>query len=355
MRLAKPFDGTVPAAQTSRSGFGNNPILLEVERKVAEFFCTESALYYVSGYLGNAILLQGLKDDYDVIFFDRESHYSVLDGISLAGKPAVGFSHQDADDLKKQVARHLQPSQRPLLICDGVFPVSGEIPPIAEYVETLDPYDDFTICVDDAHATGVIGEKGRGCFEYLGLSNPRLVSSGTLSKALGGHGGVIAGDTNLIEQLKKNSSIPFASSAPPTPAAAATAKALEILHANPHLRKRLWDNTIYAKDRLRELGFDINHTPVPIICLSSNQVDLETLPARLLDQGIAVSRFYSGGQSYSSVPEDGGRTNRHLLQPYNETNRSSGRWDNGAGVGQREHVSRLKSRSRSRTKKRVAE
>ena len=290
---------------TSRSGYGNNPVLLEVERNAARFFDAESALYYVSGYLGNSILLQGLRDDYDLIFVDRESHYSVLDGASLVDKPVVAFAHRDAGDLKTQLARHVKPSQRPLVICDGVFPISGEISPIPEYAEVLKGYDGFTICVDDAHATGVIGEKGHGSFEYLGLSGPRLYSSGTLSKALGGHGGIIAGDTSLIERLKGNSRMPSASSAPPTPAAAATAKALEMLDENPQFRTRLWDNAIYAKGKLRALGFDLNHTPVPIICLSSKNADLEALPGKLLNRGIAVSRFYSGAASYSSVPEGG--------------------------------------------------
>jgi len=290
---------------TARSGLGNNPVLLDVERNAAKFLGAESALYYVSGYLGNTVLLQGLRDDYDVIFYDRESHYSVLDAIAVAGKPAVAFSHRDADDLKTQVARHLKPSQRPVVICDGVFPVSGELSPIPEYVEVLEAYDEFTICVDDAHATGVIGEQGRGCYEHFGLSGSRLYSSGTLSKALGGHGGIIAGDTSLIERLKEQSTIPNGSSSPPTPAAAASAKALEMLQENPELRTRLWDNTIYAKGRLRDLGFGLNQTPVPIICLSSKNVDLATLPDRLLDRGIAISRFYSGGDAYSSVPEGG--------------------------------------------------
>lgn len=290
---------------TSRLGYGNNPVLLEVERNAADFFAAESALYYVSGYLGNAILLQGLRDDYDVIYYDKESHYSVLDGIASADKPSVAFAHCDAGDLKSQVARHLKPSERPLVICDGVFPVSGELPPIPDYIDVLEKYDGFTICVDDAHVTGVIGELGRGCFEYLGLSNSRLFSSGTLSKALGSHGGIIAGDTHLIERLKSQSRMPFASSSPPTPAAAASAKALEILRETPELRKRLWDNTRYAKGRFRELGFDLNRTPVPIICLSSKNVGLETLPSRLLDKGIAISRYYAGGDAYSSVPEGG--------------------------------------------------
>lgn len=289
---------------TSRSGYGNNPVLLEVEERASEFFGTESALYFVSGFLGNSILLQGLEDQYEVIFTDRESHYSVMDGVALVNKPLVKFSHLEYQDLRKKLKKHLRPSQRPLVICDGIFPVSGEISPIPEYLKVLEEFDEFYICVDDAHATGVIGEKGRGSFEYFGLKDERLYSSGTLSKALGGHGGIIAGDKEFIERLKEKSKIPYASSAPPTPAAAATAKAIEILSKNPGLRKKLWANVAHAKTGLRDLGFYIDDTPVPIICLHSKKdIDLEALQLNLLKKGIAV--FYVPGKTYSSVPESG--------------------------------------------------
>lgn len=290
---------------TSRLGYGNNPALLEVEKNAARFFGTQEALYYVSGYLGNSILLQGLSDDYDIIFIDRESHYSVFDGAALANKPVVPFAHCDAEDLKIQIQKHLGPRQKPLVISDGVFAVSGRIAPIPDYIRVLEPYDPFIICVDDAHATGVIGEKGHGCFEYHGLSDARLFSSGTLSKALGGYGGIIAADIALKKKLTSGSKMIFASSAPPTPAAAATAKALEILHDHPELRKKLWENVAYAKSGLRAFGFSMEDTPVPIICLSSREVSLEKLPDELLLRGIAISRWYAGGKSYSGVPMDG--------------------------------------------------
>ena len=290
---------------TSRRGYGNNQALLDVEKNAARFFGTEEALYYASGYLGNAILLRGLSDDYDVILIDRESHYSVFDGAAITGKPIVSFAHMDADDLRIQLGKHVGPGQKPLVVSDGVFPISGEIAPIPDYIRVLESYDSFLICVDDAHATGVIGERGCGCFEYHHLSDARLFSCGTLSKALGGYGGIIAGDAALRQRLIDRSRVTLAASAPPTPAAAASAKALEILHDQPELRTRLWANVAYAKKGLRTLGFSIEDTPVPIICLSSSQACLETLPERLLSRGIVISPWYAGGKSYSSAPQGG--------------------------------------------------
>ncbi len=288
---------------TSRSGFGNNPVLLEVERKAAAFFEKESALYYVSGYLGNSILLQGLKDEYDIVFADEESHYSIMDGAAMAQKPVVTFAHLDASDLRKKLREKLGPGKRPLLICDGIFPVSGEISPLPDYANVLEDFSPSIICIDDAHATGVIREKGQGTFEYFNLSSKSYYFSGTLSKAVGGHGGIITGEEEFIERLRRLSPIPYSSSAVPTPAAAATAKALEILSAHPELRRRLWENVFYAKRAFRKLGFELDETPVPIICLKIKKAEMKAIQEELFSKNIAV--LYVPPRAYSSVPETG--------------------------------------------------
>jgi len=294
------------SSATSPLVYGNNPVLNQVITNATRFFDTEDILYYASGYLGNAILLDGLKDRYDSIFVDRESHYSVLHAASIVDKPVFTFAYMDADDLQKKIKKHLKAGQRPLVICDGIFPISGEISPVLDYRQVLSRFEEAIICVDDAHATGVIGENGRGTFEYFGIETKgeNLYSSGTLSKALGGHGGIIAGSAELIKKLNENSSIPHAASLPPIPVAAATAKGLEILYRQPELRKKLWANVLYTKNRLRNLGFQINDSPVPIICLHSREeIDFLTLQSRLFDRGLAV--IYLPGGRYTSVPLGG--------------------------------------------------
>lgn len=290
---------------TSRQGLGNNPVLLDVEQKAATFFGTENALYYASGYMGNSILLQGLSDDYDMVFIDKNSHYSIYDAAALSGKPVVSFAHLDAEDLAAQLRKHRKPKQVPLVMSDGVFAVSGKIAPIPAYMDVLESCGSFFICVDDAHATGVLGKNGRGCFDYHELTDKRLFSTGTLSKALGGYGGIIAGSSAFRNQLMTLSKMTIASSAPPTPVAAATAKALEILSDHPELRTKLWENVAHAKKGLRAIGFTVDETPVPIICLSSKEFSLEKLPEALLSRDIAISRWYAGDQSYAGVPPHG--------------------------------------------------
>jgi len=288
---------------TSRFGYGDNPVLLDVEEKASVFFGRESALYYISGYLGNNILLQGLQEDYDIIFVDEASHYSVLDGANTTKKAVVPFAHLDAESLRQNLKKTLRGSQKPLVICDGIFPVSGEISPIPDYREAVEIYNDALICVDDAHATGVIGENGRGSFEYFGLEGEGLYASSTLSKALGGHGGIIAGDEAFIRRLRKTSNVVRGASPVPTPAAAAAAKGLEIVMKIPGLRKNLCNNVAYTRDAFRQLGFTLPDTPVPIICLYREGIDLKALQLELFDRDIAV--LYTPGGSYSSVPENG--------------------------------------------------
>jgi len=290
-------------SSTSRAGFGSTPALIEVEKRAAEFFGAESSLYYVSGYLGNTILLKGLEDDYDIIFADERSHYSITDAVAQTQKRCIKFEHRNPEDLRKKLNEHLKASERLLLISDGVFPETGAISPLAEYYEVLKEFAKPLICVDDAHAMGVIGEKGRGSFEHLGLNEEGLYSSGTLSKAFGGHGGIIAGKAEFIEKLKAKAPLLYASSGTPNPASAATAKSIQILSEHPERRKKLWDNVLYAKKQLRNLGFDIELTPVAIISLHKKGVNLEALQKKLFDEGIAVK--YSAEGSYTSVPEGG--------------------------------------------------
>ncbi|MBN2210230.1 MAG: pyridoxal phosphate-dependent aminotransferase family protein [Sedimentisphaerales bacterium] len=291
---------------TSRAGHGNNPVLLDVEARAARFFQAEAALYYVSGYLGMLILLQGLSEDYDVIFCDAASHYSVRTAAAAAGKSCIPFAHRSPEDLRRQLENHLQSGQRPLVLTDGVFPISGEIAPVADYLEVVSRFDNFTICLDDAHAYGVLGDNGRGVRENFHLEKePNIYSCGTLSKAFGGHGGIITGTQAFIDRLKTKSDVYYASSAVPNPSAAATACAIDLAGQNPHLRRQLWQNVALARNEFRRLGFPLADTPVPIVALHSRpDVDLEKLADVLFTDRNKVVR-YVAPDAYSGVPAGG--------------------------------------------------
>lgn len=282
---------------TTRTGFGNNPPLLDVEKRAADFFGAEDSFYYVSGYCGNAIMVQGLKDQFDVIFFDELAHYSVVDGILQGEKRYYTFRHLDQDDLSRQMKKNVRPGERPLLITDGIFAVSGIIPPVHKYLSILDNYTDPILCLDDAHAIAVLGDNGRGTYEYLELEVRNMFFSGTLSKAVGGHGGIIAGSKSFVNRLREMSHLFDGASPPPAPAAAATAKGLEIVMEQPELRQKLWANVGKLKSGLSKLGFETDNTPVPIICLEqSDSLDLSKIQKELMNKGIIVAfvKSYAG-------------------------------------------------------------
>lgn len=300
---------------TSRGGYGEHPVYTAVEAAAARFFGTEAALYYVSAYLGNTILLQGLAGDYDRIFMDESAHFSVRDGVATTGAPVTAFHHLDPADLARQLCDRLRPGERPLVISDGVFPVSGEIAPAADYAAVLAPYEGAILCLDDAHATGVLGTHGRGTVEYweqglAGLATsaksptltPRIFSAHTLSKALGSHGGIIAGDAALIDRLRRDAAAFGATSPSPLPAAAAAAVALDLVAGSSPLRDQLRANVARARAGLRGLGWDVADTPVPIICLGARPgLDLARIQAELFARDVCVAHV----TRYSSTPPGG--------------------------------------------------
>jgi len=289
---------------TSRMSFGNNPAVLAVEEQANLYFDTEACAYFASGYLGSAILLQGLTERYDVIFIDAESHFAAWDAVAMARKPTHAFNSRDPEDLAQKLAEVMSAGQRPLLISDGIYPGDGVVAPLQDYAKILADYDDAILCVDDAHGSGVIGLEGRGTLEYCELELPHCFSVGTLSKAFGGFGGLIADSSELVDQLYRHAKVLVGSSPPPVPAAAASARALTIARTRPELRHTLWENVRHTKTALREVGFEgIPDTPVPIVSLSPTGVDLESLQASLAARDILT--LYLPPGAYTSVPATG--------------------------------------------------
>jgi 8-amino-7-oxononanoate synthase len=283
---------------TTRSGFGNNPVLLEVERKVAEYFGTEDAVYFVSGYFDNLILAQGLSREFDVAFIDETSHFSVRDGIAASRKPFFTFRHRDPADLAVQLKKNLKPGERPLVMSDGVFPTFGVIAPVPDYLKAVEPYGGL-VALDDSHGVGVLGQNGRGTVDHYGLKSDRLYFAGTLSKAFGGHGGILPAPKKLIDSIRQNLGVYSGSSPTPTPMAASSAKGIDLVKAHPEWREKLRRNTAQAKAGLRRLGFDVNDNPMPIVTWMLKSADeMKKVQKELMDRGIAVAYLkYVGAPS----------------------------------------------------------
>lgn len=289
---------------TSRGGFGEHPVFTGVEEAAARFFEAERSLYTVSAYLGSGLLLQGLRGEYDRIFVDDQSHFSVRDAVAASGVPAHTFAHCDPAGLAGMLRDHLRPGERPIVLTDGVFPISGEIAPARDYVQVLTEYAGARLCLDDAHAVGVLGEHGRGVAEHWHIESTSVPvhTTGTLSKAFGAHGGIVWGSGAFIDRLWRNAPALSGSSPSPLPAAAASAWALEYVSSHPDLLAQLRANVKYARDGFRALGWPLAETPVPIICLLALPgLDLGAIQSALFDLDICIAHV----TRYSSTPVGG--------------------------------------------------
>ena len=298
---------------TSRAGFGDTPPVLDVERQAAAFFDTQASFHFPTGYFGADVLVTALEDAFDAVFVDELSHYCVLEAARVAGQPVYAFMHGDAGVLRGALKAKLKPGARPLVVTDGVFAALGHIAPVADYAEVLAEYPGAALAIDDAHAAGVLGDRGRGTYDHAGLwsdrvnshpaddapgtAGPRLLCCATLSKALGGYGGIIPGAARFVDWLKRTSPYYVGASPPPVPTAAASARALELARTQPELRTRLRENVYAVKSGLRAMGLKIDDTPVPIVCLTIGKApNMQRIHRELAERGVFVPYMpaYSG-------------------------------------------------------------
>ncbi len=281
---------------TGRGGYGNTPDLLGVEKKVAEFFGTEDAAYLASGYLANAAGYQVLAATgrYDAAFIDEAAHFSAKDFVSLLQMPVFTFAHRDPEDLRGKLRANLKARQKPLLISDGLFSTYGYLAPVPDYVEILKPYQG-SIWLDDAHAVGVIGASGRGTYEHYGLKSDELLFGATLSKAFGAYGGIIPGKEDFVQAVRAGHVNNGATSVP-SPAVAAALAGLDMLMQHPELRTQLWKNARMMKDGLRQMGFSVDGSPVPIAAWKLKSAEeMDRVRDELMNRGICIQRsFYVG-------------------------------------------------------------
>jgi glycine C-acetyltransferase/8-amino-7-oxononanoate synthase len=254
----------------------------------------------ISGYTSPMALLQGLRDSFDLIFIDEATHYSARDAIPTINKSVHRFRHLDVDSLADQLSRHMASHQRAAVITDGVFPSTGSLAPLADYRKVMEPYDGSILCVDDSHGVGVLGSSGRGSLQHAGIEGEANFFAGTLSKAFGALGGIVPANASLAEKIRNNAMILRGASLPPPGAAAAAITAMRLLQTTPQMRIDLERNVRHAREGLRNLGFEIEDTPVPIISIRGN-VDFEHVRAELDKRDIIVKVTPASG--YSDAPD----------------------------------------------------
>jgi glycine C-acetyltransferase len=275
---------------------GTMEIHMELERKLAAFKKTEAAVVFQSGFTANAGTVSSILGRDDAIVSDELNHASIIDGARLSRADVKVFPHRDVDAARK-VLEALPRGQRTLLITDGVFSMDGDLGALPALCDLADEFG-CIMMVDDAHASGVFGQHGRGTVDHFGMHGRVDVQVGTLSKALGALGGYVAGTRSLIEFLHHRARpFLFSTSHPPSVAAACIA-ALEVLETEPQWMERLWDNTRFFKGGLQALGFNtgISESPITPVIAGENALAM-TLSDRLFEEGV-----FAQGIGFPTVP-----------------------------------------------------
>jgi glycine C-acetyltransferase len=276
--------GVGPAAV--RSIAGTQALHLELERRLAAFKRSEDALYVQSGFCANQAVIPPLVGREDVIFSDRLNHASIIDGARLSGAKVVVYEHCDPADAETKIAEHLPQYRRGLLVTDGVFSMDGDIAPLDKLTAVAEKYGLLTM-VDDAHGEGVLGQGGRGIVDHFGLHGVFDIEIGTLSKAFGVVGGIVAGKKTIVDYIRQKAR-PFLFSSAVTPAdTAACLAAVDLLEESEDLVHKLWENAGYFRVGMQRLGFDTGRSQTPIVPVMLGDAGLAKQFSReLFDVGV---------------------------------------------------------------------
>ncbi len=276
--------GVGPAAV--RSIAGTLDLHLALERRLAAFKGVESAITFQSGFCANLAVIPALVGKEDMIFSDELNHASIIDGCRLSGAVITRYAHNDPAALEKALEENRGKYRRGLIITDGVFSMDGDIAPLDQICAIANRWD-ILLMVDDAHGEGVLGRGGRGIVDHFHLHGKVDVEVGTLSKAFGGVGGVVAGSPQIIEWLRQRGRPFLFSSAVPAPDAAATLAAIDILEESTELVDRLWENTRFFKVEMRRLGFNTGQSVTPITPVMLGEAPLAQQFSRdLFEEGV---------------------------------------------------------------------
>ena len=271
--------GVGPAAV--RSIAGTLELHRQLEERLAAFKGVEDALYVQSGFCANQAAIPPMVGKGDVIFTDRLNHASIIDGCRLSSARIVVYEHCDVADCERVIQENLGQFRRALLISDGVFSMDGDMAPLDRLYELCERHGIITM-VDDAHGEGVLGRGGRGIVDHFGLNGKFDLEIGTLSKAFGVMGGVIAGRKVVIDWIRQKARPFLFSSAVTAADTAACLAAVDLLEQSTELVERLWENTHYFKEGMQQAGFDTGVSVTPITPVMLGEAALAQKFSRML-------------------------------------------------------------------------
>jgi len=287
-------DAAGAAARKDGWGSGASPLITgrsethqRLERRLAEFEGTEAALVFSTGFAANAGTIAALVGPGDVVFTDRKNHASLWDGCRLSRADVRAYRHADADHLERLLEK-ADRYRRRLIVTDSLFSMDGDLAPLPALCRLAERFDAM-LMIDEAHATGVFGPRGRGVAERAEVEGRVHVRVGTLSKALGSIGGFVAGSRSLIDWLSNRARPYVFSTAPPAAAAAAALAALDLLRNEPDRRRTLLAGAASLSTRLAEQGWTLGPTESQIIPIIVGEADRAMqLAAALRERGLFV-------------------------------------------------------------------
>ena len=279
-----------------RSIAGTTLLHVRLEERLATFKNAEACVTFQSGFAANLATIPALVGPGDLIFSDELNHASIIDGCRLSRATVVRYAHNNVADLERAIAENAADRRR-LIITDGVFSMDGDIAPLDRIAEVAEAHG-ILLMVDDAHGEGVLGRGGRGIVDHFGLHGRVHVEVGTLSKAFGVVGGLVAGSRVIVEWLRQRGRPFLFSSAMTAPDAAACLEAVQMLEESTDLVERLWANAETVRAALKAMGFDTGHSATPIVPVMLGEAALaQAFSRRLFEEGVFAMAI-----GYPTVP-----------------------------------------------------
>jgi 8-amino-7-oxononanoate synthase len=299
------------SVSASRLLCGSTPLHEELESKLAALKSREACLLFSSGYLANLGLMTAFLDSGDVIFSDRLNHASIVDGSRLSAAQVVLYDHCDPNHL--EVLLHETPAKHRLIVSESVFSMDGDLAPVPELLELAERFGALLV-LDEAHATGLLGEDGAGVLSLLGISDGPIVIVGTLSKALGSMGGFVAADQTLISVLESRARSFIFNTALPAGAVAAALASIGLLESEPWRRGRSLSLARTLRDGILQREFPPSTSVTQIVPLMIGDAEAAlSLDSRFREAGVLARAIRP-----PTVPEGTSRIRFNVMATHEE-------------------------------------
>lgn len=270
---------------SSRSVSGSIDLCKMLENEIAEYKGYKQGLIFSNGYMANIGIVSTITEEGDIIFTDELNHSSLIDSTRLSRATKIIYRHGDSNDLEEKLRKNKNRGQR-FILTESIFSMDGDLAPLDELYKLSEKYDAH-IMLDDAHGTGIFGEKGTGVEELFGLSGKMDTHMATFGKALGSFGAFALADNIVIDFLINRARTFMYTTALPIPSLAASLAALNLIKNNPSFKDELWHNIGYMRKKLLQAGFDLKKSIGPIVPIVVGE-DKKTLRMQdiLLQKGL---------------------------------------------------------------------